>query len=553
MSKYKDIVDKYLLYNKKETENFDTLYAQFENKEEKCLIDRKNFVGHFTASAFVVSKNNNKVLMIHHKILKRYLQPGGHIDILDKNPLETSKRELFEETGINASSLKYKCLYTFDKLVPFNISIHMIPASIEKNEPAHYHYDLQYLFLCEEEMKLNINLNEVNSYEWVEWEIFKQMPGYEKVSKKIEKTLIVPPESFLYDFISDIKNINISCVAIQHITQSSIPLIRTLMQIFGKKLLVCAKPNSIDYNVWSYLEELGIRMKIASRNVENPVEYYEIKNEVVLIDIGGYFSNLVQQANLKILGIIEDTENGLKKYNTNINNLQYPLFSVARNPLKRNEDHLVGRDIVFGADYILHKRNLLLQYMTVACIGYGKIGRGICSKLREIGVKPYVLELNDILLIEAIREGCIYLPDKNFTDVDIIFCATGSQSLDVLDFRNINDGTYFVSATSSDDEFDLSYLEKEYKQRDIDEFITEYRSDRNYFYILNKGTPTNFAVGASLGDYILLVHGAIILAIKKILTSYRNYEGDTKKVYELTECENKAIASNWLNKIHKHR
>lgn len=86
-----------------------------------------------------------------------------------------------------------------------------------------------------------------------------------------------------------------------------------------------------------------------------------------------------------------------------------------------------------------------------------------------------------------------------------------------------------VSATSSDDEFDLSYLEEEYEKHEFDEFITEYRNDRNFFYLLNKGTPTNFAIGASLGDYILLVHAAIMVAIKKILTSHQNYKENTKK------------------------
>ena len=52
--------------------------------------------------------------------------------------------------------------------------------------------------------------------------------------------------------------------------------------------------------------------------------------------------------------------------------IEYPLFSVARNPLKKNEDYLVGADIVFGTDYILHQKNLLMQYMQVVCIGYGK-------------------------------------------------------------------------------------------------------------------------------------------------------------------------------------
>lgn len=194
MSKYRNIVDNYLLHNKKGAEDFNTLYAQLENKEESFLIDRKNFVGHFTASAFVISKKSKKVLMIYHKILKRYLQPGGHIEELDKNPLEASKRELFEETGINASLLEYKCIYTFDELVPFNISIHMIPESVEKNELAHYHYDLQYLFLYEGEMDISINLNEVNSYEWVEWKIFKQMPGYERIARKIENASTMLPE-----------------------------------------------------------------------------------------------------------------------------------------------------------------------------------------------------------------------------------------------------------------------------------------------------------------------------------------------------------------------
>ena len=66
--------------------------------------------------------------------------------------------------------------------------------------------------------------------------------------------------------------------------------------------------------------------------------------------------------------------------------------------------------------------------MRVACIGYGKIGRGICAKLREIGIKPYVLEKNEMLSIEAIREGCMHLEDKNFSNVDIIFEKQGHKA-----------------------------------------------------------------------------------------------------------------------------
>lgn len=127
--------------------------------------------------------------MIHHKTLKRHLQPGGHIDLLDKSPLEAAKRELFEETGIDSILLEYKCLYSFDELIPFNISVHMIPENIEKKEDAHYHYDLQYLFFCQQNPNIIIDTNEVNSYEWVSLDIFKEMPGYENVFRKIKKQL----------------------------------------------------------------------------------------------------------------------------------------------------------------------------------------------------------------------------------------------------------------------------------------------------------------------------------------------------------------------------
>ena len=185
MGKYKKIVDEYLVNYQKESENFRTLYVQLNKNDEKDLIDRKNFLGHFTASAFVLSKNSKEVLMIHHKALKRYLQPGGHIEILDKSPLDAAKRELFEETGINFSSLEYKCFYSFHESVPFNISVHMIPENREKKEEAHYHYDLQYLFFCEEKPNIVINKDEARSYEWVSWDVFKKIPGYENVFRKI--------------------------------------------------------------------------------------------------------------------------------------------------------------------------------------------------------------------------------------------------------------------------------------------------------------------------------------------------------------------------------
>lgn len=52
----------------------------------------------YTASAFVLSKEN-KVLLIWHKKFNKYVQPGGHI-LESELPHEAAIRKVLEETGI---------------------------------------------------------------------------------------------------------------------------------------------------------------------------------------------------------------------------------------------------------------------------------------------------------------------------------------------------------------------------------------------------------------------------------------------------------------------
>ena len=552
MVDYKELIEGYLLNNFIEQDRLEQILNHLREENEDKLIDRKNFIGHFTASAFVIAKKSKKILMLHHKVLRKYLQPGGHIEKTDINPLQAAKRELSEETGIDSETLFYKCIEPLDELIPFNISVHKIPENKSKNEKSHYHYDLQYLFFTEDEIPVTINELESSSFEWIEWENFRNMIGYKNIAKKIEliqSSGYRTQESFLSKIVSQCKFEDISCVAVQHIIPSSIPLIKTLKKIFGDRLLVCAKPNSVNQEVWNELKGLGVRIKIASRDDKFDENFCEITSRTVLIDIGGYFVNIAQKRNIPIICIVEDTENGIKKYEQNLLNTNYPIFSVARNPLKRNEDYLVGMDIVFGADYILHQKNLLIKYMNVACIGYGKIGYGICSRLREIGIKPKVIEKDHIRSVKAVRDGCEILINRDLSDVDIVFCATGSKCLDILDFRSLKDGAFVVTATSSDDEFDLNYINGEYSINNKGDYFTEYKNEDNYFYVLNQGIPANFAVNSALGNYILLVHAAILFILQKVV----KFEGgdNLHSIYSLSETDNQYIAQLWLEHFNK--
>ncbi|MCC5877722.1 MAG: NUDIX hydrolase [Candidatus Sumerlaeia bacterium] len=103
--------------------------------------DRMSLPGHFTASGFVIDESGRRILLVHHKKLGAWLQPGGHVESGDGSLFETSIREVLEETGVEA-------LESLDRGI-FDIDRHEIPAIGEM--PAHWHYDVRHAFRALEE------------------------------------------------------------------------------------------------------------------------------------------------------------------------------------------------------------------------------------------------------------------------------------------------------------------------------------------------------------------------------------------------------------------
>ncbi len=98
---------------------------------------RDHFVpGHFTASAFVVSPDADALLLIFHGKLRRWLQPGGHVDACDVSILGAAQRELREEVGLSDLALHSPGI--------FDLDIHDIPPL--KGEPSHAHFDVRFAF-----------------------------------------------------------------------------------------------------------------------------------------------------------------------------------------------------------------------------------------------------------------------------------------------------------------------------------------------------------------------------------------------------------------------
>ncbi len=99
-------------------------------------MSREASTSHVTGSAVIVRRGGGAFLLIHHRKLERWLQPGGHVDPEDASVLETALREAREETG--ASDVE---------AIPgegiLEVDVHPIPA--RDGRPGHIHYDVRYL------------------------------------------------------------------------------------------------------------------------------------------------------------------------------------------------------------------------------------------------------------------------------------------------------------------------------------------------------------------------------------------------------------------------
>lgn len=157
-----------------------SLVAAFDGTVD--LISRSNFAGHITASGFVLSPDRSAVLLVAHRALGIFVQPGGHLDGSDTSPLAGARREVLEETGLG--SLMLLPVGT-DPNVPFDIDSHYIPPNAKKGEPEHWHHDFRYLFVCEDVNVLQLATVEVEDARWVLREELGGYPTFDRVGRKM--------------------------------------------------------------------------------------------------------------------------------------------------------------------------------------------------------------------------------------------------------------------------------------------------------------------------------------------------------------------------------
>ncbi len=149
-------------------------FIRFVCDHPDCF-ERSLAVGHVTGSAWITDPDQTQVLLLHHRKLDRWLQPGGHADG-DSDVRRVAFREATEETGL---------VVTLAQEEIFDLDIHEIPANAR--DVAHLHYDVRFHFTADPAQPLVVN-SESKALGWVPLERVSAYTSEESVGRMVGKT-----------------------------------------------------------------------------------------------------------------------------------------------------------------------------------------------------------------------------------------------------------------------------------------------------------------------------------------------------------------------------
>ncbi len=322
----------------------------------------------------------------------------------------------------------------------------------------------------------------------IEW-AWRHMPVLRMVREEFEKT-------------KPLKGVKIA--AVLHVTKETAVLVQTLIAGGAEVWLAASNPLSTQDDVAAALAEDGVHV-FAWRGETNEEYFWAIDTVAsaepnIVIDDGGDLHAHLHAKRLeiasKVWGGTEETTTGVIRLKALEKDgvLKYPVIAVNNALTKYLFDNRYGTG-QSTVDGILRATNILIAGKKVVVAGYGWVGRGIAMRMRGMGARVIVTEVDPIKALEAVMDGFEVMPMSKAAEVgDIFVTATGCKDVIRAEhFEKMKDGAILANAGHFNVEISISDLERiAVEKREIRPCVTEYKlKNGKRLYLLGEGRLVN--------------------------------------------------------------
>ena len=296
-------------------------------------------------------------------------------------------------------------------------------------------------------------------------------------------------------------------VACAHITTETANLALTF-QAGGADAVLCASnPLSTQDDVAAALVEDGIPV-YAIKGEDNETYYRHLRtalehNPQLIIDDGADVVTMLHQDRRDLLSAIiggtEETTTGVVRDRALENQglLEFPIIAVNDADTKHFFDNRYGTG-QSTIDGILRATNLLLAGKTAVVAGYGWCGKGIAMRLRGMGARVIVTEIEPVRALEAAMDGFqVTTMARAAAFGDLFITATGNINvIDRPDFEQMKNGAILANSGHFNSEINLHALEDMSGEgrRTLRPFVEEFiLGEDQRIVVLGEGRLVNLA------------------------------------------------------------
>jgi len=289
-----------------------------------------------------------------------------------------------------------------------------------------------------------------------------------------------------------------------HVTKETAVLVRTLKAWGAEVYLAPSNPLSTQDDVAAALVEDNINV-YAWRGMSTDeyfwaIEQVALKDPNIVLDDG---ADLHVTLHEKYRQIASTLEGGTEETTTGVIRLRalekegkllYPVIAVNDAYTKYLFDNRYGTG-QSAVDGILRATNILIAGKVAVVAGYGWVGRGIALRLRGMGARVIVVEVDPIRALEAVMDGFEVTNMKEAAKKgDIFVTATGDKDVIRKEHMELmKDSVILANAGHFNVEISVSDLESlAVEKREIRKYVVEYKlKNGKRLYLLAEGRLVN--------------------------------------------------------------